>query len=79
MTDLISELYPAPQFESINSSMLSFPYGPTLTSIMTTEKTTALTIQIFFGKVISLLFKYDILSAKSNINIDLGVILIYHL
>ena len=79
MTDLNSEFSPAPQFESINSSVLSFPYGPTLTSIMTTGKTTSLTIQIFFGKVMSLLFKYDILSAKSNINIDLGVILVHHL
>ena len=35
-----------------------------LISIMTTGKTTALTIQTFFGKVMSLLFKYDILSAN---------------
>ena len=35
-----------------------------LISIMTTGKTTALTIQTFFGKVMSLLFKYDILSGN---------------
>ena len=40
LTDLISllskglqESSPTPQFENINSSVLSFPYGPTLTSI----------------------------------------------
>ena len=36
--------------------MLSFLYGPTLTSIHTTGKTIALTRQIFVGKVMSLLF-----------------------
>ena len=46
----------APQFESINSSALSLLYGPTLTSVMTTGKTTTLTIQTFVGKVISLFF-----------------------
>ena len=29
----LSKSSPAPQFKSINSSVLSFPYGPTLTSI----------------------------------------------
>ena len=41
---------PAPQFKSINS-MLSFLCGPTLKSIQTTGKTTALTIWTFVGKV----------------------------
>ena len=43
------ESSPTPQLESINSSVLSLLYGPSLTSI-------ALTIQIFVGKLISLLF-----------------------
>ena len=42
----------APQFESINSLVLSFLYGSTLTS----GKTIALTIWTFVGKVMSLLF-----------------------
>ena len=46
----------APWFKSISSLMLSFLYGPTLTSIHTTGKTIALTRQIFVGKVMSLLF-----------------------
>ena len=46
------ESSPAPQFKSINSSALSLLYGPTLTSIMTTGKTIALTIPTFVGKVI---------------------------
>ena len=37
------ESSPTPQSKSINSSVLSFPYSPTLTSIMTTGKTIALT------------------------------------
>ena len=45
---------PTPQFKSINSSVLSFLYGPTLTSIH--GKTIALTRQNFVGKVMSLLF-----------------------
>ena len=45
-----------PQFKTINSSPLSFLYGPTLTSIMTTGKTIALTRWTFVGKVTSLLF-----------------------
>ena len=36
--------------------MLSFLHGPTLTSITTSGKTIALTIQTFAGKVMSLLF-----------------------
>ena len=42
-----------PQFQSINSLVLSFLYSPTLTSI---QKTIALTRQTFVGKVMSLLF-----------------------
>ena len=45
---------PTPQFKSINSSVLSFLYSPTL---MTTGKTIALTRWTFVGKVLSLLFK----------------------
>jgi len=44
------------QFKSINSLVLSLLYSPTLTSIMTSGKTIALTIQTFVSKVISLLF-----------------------
>ena len=50
------ESSPTPQFKSINSLVLSFLYGPILTSIMTTGKTIALTIWTFVGKVMSLLF-----------------------
>ena len=49
------ESSPTPQFKSINSSALSFLYNPTLTSVMTTRKTIALTRQTFVGKVMSLL------------------------
>ena len=45
-----------PEFRSINSSVLSFLYGLTLTSIHDTGKTIALTRQTFVGKVMSLLF-----------------------
>ena len=41
------------QFKSINSSVLSFLYSPTLTSIHDSWKTIALT---FVGKLMSLLF-----------------------
>ena len=47
---------PPSQFKSINSSALSFLYSPTLTSIMATGKTIALTRWTFVGKVMSLLF-----------------------
>ena len=50
------ESSPTSQLKSINSSALSFLYGPTLTSYMTTGKTIALTRQTFVGKVTSLLF-----------------------
>ena len=43
-------------FKSINSSVFSFLYGPTLTSIHDYWKTIALTRQAFVGKVMSLLF-----------------------
>ena len=36
--------------------MLSFPYGPALTSILTTGKTIVLTRWTFVGKVMSLFF-----------------------
>ena len=45
-----------PKFKSINSSAVSFLYSPILTSIMTTGKNIALTIQTFVGKIMSLLF-----------------------
>ena len=47
---------PTLQFKNINSSVLSFLYGPTLTSIHDYRKTIGLTIRIFVGKVMSLLF-----------------------
>ena len=48
---------PTPQFKSINSSVLSFLYGPTLTFIHDYWKNhIALTRQTFVGKVMSLLF-----------------------
>ena len=47
------ESSPAPQFRSISSSVLSFLYSPTLTSIHDYWKTIALTRQTFVGKVMS--------------------------
>ena len=51
---------PIPQFKSINSSTLSFLYGPALAlwynSHMTTGNTIALTIWVFVSKVMSLFF-----------------------
>ena len=49
------ESSPTPQFKSINSSVLSFLYSPTLTSIHDQWKTIALTRWTFVGKVMSLL------------------------
>ena len=50
-----------PQFKSVSSSVLSFLYSPTLTSTMTTGKTTALTRQMnFVGKVIVSVFWYAV-------------------
>ena len=42
---------PAPQFKSINSSVFSLLYGPTLTSIHDYWKTMALTMRTFVSKV----------------------------
>ena len=50
------ESSPAPQFESISSSVLSLLHGLTLTSIHDYWKTITLTRQTFIGKVMSLLF-----------------------
>ena len=53
------ESSPTPQFKSINSSVLSFLYSPTLTSIhdsICMETLIALTRRTFVGKVMSLLF-----------------------
>ena len=47
---------PTPQFKSISSLVLSFLYGPTLTSYVTIGKTIPLTRWAFVGKVMSLLF-----------------------
>ena len=45
-----------PQFKNIDSLALRRLYSPTLTSIVTTGKTKALTRWTFVGKVMSLLF-----------------------
>ena len=50
------ELSPAPQFKNITSLALNFLYDPTLTSVITTGNTIALTIWTFVSKVMSLLF-----------------------
>ena len=50
------ESSPTPQFKSINSSVLSFLYSLTSTSIRDTGKTTDLTRWTFVGRVMSLLF-----------------------
>ena len=50
------ESSPTPQFKSINSSVLSFLYSPTLTSIHDYWKNHSLTRQTFVDKVMSLLF-----------------------
>ena len=50
------ESSPAPQFESINSLVLSFFIFQLSHPCMTTGETIALTIQTFVGKVMSLLF-----------------------
>ena len=49
-------VFASTQFKSINSSMLSLLYAPTLTSIHDTGKTIALTIWTFVIRVMSLLF-----------------------
>ena len=50
------ESSPTPRFKSINSSVLSFLYSPTLTSIHNYWKNHGLTRWTFVGKVMSLLF-----------------------
>ena len=50
------ESFPTPQFKSINSLALSFPYSPTLISIHDYWKNHSFTIQTFVGKIMSLLF-----------------------
>ena len=50
------ESSPASQFKSTNFSALSLHYGTTLTSLITTGKTIALTRWTFVNKVMSLLF-----------------------
>ena len=50
------KISPTPQFKSINSSVHSFLYSPTLTFIHDYWKTTALTRRTFVGKIMSLLF-----------------------
>ena len=52
----LKSLLPTPQFKSINSSVLSFLYGPNLTSTHDHWKNIALTRRTFVGKVMSLLF-----------------------
>ena len=49
------ESSPTPQFKSISSLALSFLYGPTFTSYMTSGKNMALTMRKFVGKMIPLL------------------------
>ena len=53
---LEKESFPTPRFRSINSSVLSFLYGLTFASYMTTGKTIALTRWTFVGKLMSLPF-----------------------
>ena len=51
------KILPTPQFKSINSAVLSFLHGPTLTSVhMTSGKTITLAIRTFVSKVMSLVF-----------------------
>ena len=52
----LSKVFSNTTFKSIKSLALSFLYSPTLTSIMTTGKTIALTRWTFVSKVMSLLF-----------------------
>ena len=52
----LSRVFSNTTIQNINSLVLSFLYGSTLTSIHDYWKTIALTRQIFVGKVMSLLF-----------------------
>ena len=60
----LSKVFPAPQFESMSSSVLSHLYGATLTLYMATGKAIALTMWIFVGKsdvlVFNMLFRFVI-------------------
>ena len=58
------ESFPTPQLKSINSSVFSFLYSPTLTSIRDYWKTIALTRPTLVGKVMSLLL--NMLSKYQN-------------
>ena len=49
-------VFSTPQFKSINSSVLRFLYSKTLTSIYDCWKTIILTLHIFVGKMMSLVF-----------------------
>ena len=51
-----SRVLSSTQFQSINSLVFSFLYGPTLTSTHDFWKNHSLTLQIFAGKVMSMLF-----------------------
>ena len=55
MQGTLKSLLQHPQFESINSSVLSLFYGPTLTFVSNYWKTVG-SIWTFVGKVMSLLF-----------------------
>ena len=52
----LSRSPPAPQFKSINSLLLSLPYGPILTSVHDYWKNHRFDHKTFVGKVMSLLF-----------------------
>ena len=52
----LSRVFSNTTVKNINSSVFSFLYSPSLTSIMTTVKTTGLTRWTFIGKIMSLLF-----------------------
>ena len=65
---------PAPQFESINSTVLSLLYDPTLTSIHDYCKShITLTIRTFFSKVLSLhftmLFQFSSVQSLSHVQL----------
>ena len=52
----LKKVFSTPQFKSIDSSVYSFLYSPTLTSIYDYWKNIALTRRTLVGKVVSLLF-----------------------
>ena len=53
---ILKSLFPTPQFKTVSSSVLSFLYSPTLTSIPDYWKNHGIYYTNLFGKVISLLF-----------------------